>query len=372
MRSAQAIPSNWCRLPKSRQPSKGRTGIAPPPLDHVAVLSDDVGIMQHAAENVPNREFGYCTDDVSRAFMVVLSYLRLAPSDKPSARLASIYLAFLQHAQLGDGRFHNFMDYDRRWLDETGTHDSCGRAIWALGYGVANAPSKSWRSVCTALLDRAIPSLESLEYIRSRAYAAIGFAQAYAALREPKYGDALRYLAGEILSTYQENATPEWRWFEEVMTYDNARLPEALLRAGHALGDARYGEAGLEALGFYEETTIENGIHVPIGNNGWYHRGGARARYAQQPLEACALVDAALAAFDLTGDPGHVASAELALEWYSGKNSRGVVMASGGGCYDGLDEESVNTNMGAESTLAFLSAAYAMAARRARVLRAVR
>lgn len=338
----------------------------------MAVLSDDVGIMQHTLENVPNRKFGYCTDDVSRAFIVVLAYQRLAPSDKLSARLASTYLAFLQHAQLDDGRFHNFMDYDRRWLDEIGTHDSCGRAIWSLGYGVANAPSKIWRSVCTTLLDRTIPSLEMLEYIRSRAYAAIGFAHAYAALREPKYGDALRYLADEILGTYKANATDEWRWFEEAMTYDNARLPEALLRAGQALGDERYGEAGLAALDFYEKTTIENGVHVPIGNEGWYPRGGARARYAQQPLEACALVDAELAAFDLAGDPRHVATAELALEWYYGKNSRGEVMASGGGCYDGLGETSVNSNMGAESTLAFLSAAYSMAARRSRVLRAVR
>lgn len=338
----------------------------------MAVLSDDVGIIQHARYNVPNRTFGYCTDDVSRALIVVLAYSRLAPSDKLSARLASTYLAFLQHAQLDDGRFHNFMDYDRRWIDEIGTHDSCGRAIWALGYGIANAPSKAWRRVCTAMLDRTIGSVNKLEYIRSRAYAAIGFAHAQTALAEPKYADALRYLAGEIFAAYDANATPEWRWFENVMTYDNARLPEALIRAGHVLGEARYGEAGLEALGFYQETTIENGIHVPIGNDGWYYRGERRARYEQQPLETCALVDAALAAFDLTGDPGNVATAELALEWYYGKNSRGVVMANGGGCYDGLAEESVNLNMGAESTLAFLSAAYSLAARQARVLRAVR
>ena len=136
--------------------------------------------------------------------------------------------------------------------------------------------------------------------------------------------------------------------------------------------EPRYGEAGLAALAFYERVTIENGIFVPIGNDGWYQRGGKRARYAQQPLEACAMVDAELAAFDVTGDARHVAIAELALEWYYGKNSRGIAMANGGGCYDGLDESAVNRNMGAESTLALLSAAYTMAARRARVLRAVR
>jgi hypothetical protein len=304
--------------------------------------------------------------------MVVLAHLRLAPSDKPSQRFASTYLAFLQHAQLDDGRFHNFMDYDRRWTDEIGTHDSCGRAIWALGYGVANAPTQTWRRVCATLLDRALPSLESLEYIRSRAYAALGLAHAQTALKDPRYSTALRYLGDEILASYEANAADDWRWFEDILTYDNPRLPEALIRAGQALQEPRYGTAGLAALKFYEGITIENGIHVPIGNDGWYPRGGRRALYDQQPLEACAMVDAELAAFDLTGDPGHVATAELALEWYYGKNSRGITMANAGGCFDGLAEQGVNSNMGAESTLALLSAAYTMAARRARVLRAVR
>jgi len=328
--------------------------------------------MQHALENVPNRKFGYCTDDVSRALIVALAHLRLSPSEKLTARLASTYLAFLQHAQLDDGRFHNFMDYDRTWLDDVGTQDSCGRAIWALGYGVANAPAQSWRRVCATLLDRALPAIDSLEYIRSRAYAALGFAHAQSALKDEKYTAALRHLAGEIAIAYETTATEDWRWFEECMTYDNARLPEALIRAGQVLKEPRFGEAGLAALAFYESVTMENGIHVPIGNEGWYPRGGPRALYAQQPLEACAMVDAELAAFDLTGAAGHFAVAELALEWYYGKNSRGITMANGGGCFDGLGEETVNSNMGAESTLALLSAAYTMAARRARVLRAVR
>ncbi len=359
-------------MTQARRPPKARALPATPPLDHLAVLTDDVGVVQHALKNVPNRKSGYCADDVSRAFMVALAYLRLSPSDKTAGRMASTYLSFLQHAQLDDGRFHNFMDYDRRWIDEIGTHDSCGRAVWALGYGVANAPTQTWRRVCATLLDRTLPTLDSLEYIRSRAYAALGFAHAQSALKEAKYADALRYLSDEILAAYDANATDGWRWFEECMTYDNARLPEALMRAGQALAAPRYGEAGLEALAFYESVTTENGVHVPIGNEGWYPQGGRRARYDQQPLEACGMVEAELAAFDLTGDARHVAAAELALEWYYGKNSRAITMANGGGCFDGLGEDAVNPNMGAESTLSLLSAAYTMAARRARVLRAVR
>ncbi|MGC1381932.1 MAG: hypothetical protein WA814_13030 [Candidatus Baltobacteraceae bacterium] len=343
-----------------------------PPLDHLIALSDDVGIIQHALFCVPNRKFGYCTDDVARAFIVVLAHLRIAPADRQSLRLASTHLSFLQHAQLESGEFHNFMGYDRRWLDEAGTRDSCGRAMWALGYGIANAPVPAWRDVCTALLDRALPSIDSLEYVRSRAYAMLGLAQAYAASQEARYGDVLRALADELLAAYEATASEDWAWFEDRMTYDNARLPEAMIRAGRALQEPRFGRVGLEALAFYERVTTENGVHVPIGNDGWYRRGGSRARYAQQPLEAYAMVDAELAAFDATGDAKHIASAELAMEWYYGKNSRGVRMAHGGGCYDGLAEDSVNRNMGAESTLALLAAAFSMAQRRPRALRAVR
>jgi hypothetical protein len=321
---------------------------------------------------VPNRKFGYCTDDVARGLIVALIRLRMAPSDEPTQRLASTYLAFLQDAQLEDGRFHNFMAYDRSWLDEVGTQDSCGRAIWALGHGVANAPAKPWRSVCRTLLDRALPTVESLDYVRSYAYAMLGLAHAQAALRETRYAALLRSLGERLIASYAAARTDDWRWFEELMTYDNARLPEALIRAGQVLNEARFGEVGLETLAFYERVTIENGIFVPIGNDGWYRRGGPRARYAQQPLEAAALVDAELAAFDATGGPIHFANAELGLGWFYGKNSRGVTMAHGGGCYDGLEEESVNYNMGAESTLALLAAGYTMAVRRARVLRAVR
>src|SRR5579883_384476 len=205
-----------------------------------------------------------------------------------------------------------------------------------------------------------------------RIVAAARFGDSYTASREQKYAAALRQLADFILAAYEATAEPAWPWFEDAMTYDNARLPEALIRAGEALGEPRYGQTGLAALGFYESVTMENGVHVPIGDDGWYVRGGRRARYVQQPLEACAMVDDELAAFVATGAARHVSIAEAALEWYYGKNSRGVVMAAGGGCLDGLGEDSVNPNMGAESTLALLSAAYSMAARRARVLRAVR
>ena len=185
---------------------------ARPPLDHLVALSDDVGVIQHALENVPNRKTGYCTDDVARAFIVALAHLRARAVRRRVARLASIYLAFLQHAQLDDGRFHNFMGYDRRWLDEVGTHDSCGRAIWALGYGVANAPTQTWRRVCATLLDRALPSLESLGV---HPLARLRGARARARVRRCEgrrsTPTALRYLAGEFSPRTKQTRSHEWR-----------------------------------------------------------------------------------------------------------------------------------------------------------------
>ncbi|MBV8148611.1 MAG: glycosyltransferase [Candidatus Eremiobacteraeota bacterium] len=343
-----------------------------PTLGHLATLTDDVGIIQHAMESVPNRRTGYCTDDVARAFIVALQALQLVPRDEAAARFASTYLAFLEDAQLDDGRFHNFMSYERSWLDEVGTQDSCGRAMWALGYGVRHAPREPWRRVCRALLDRSLRAIETFEYLRPRAYAISGLVHAFPALHETAYASALRHLADGLAQAYERTRDEQWAWFEPAMTYDNARLPEALLRAGQTLGERHLTDLGLVTLAFYERTTLENGVFVPIGNEGWFPRGGERAVYQQQPLEAYAMIDAELAAYDATSDAGHVANAETALAWYYGKNTRGIIMAHDGGCYDGLGQDGANRNMGAESTLALLASSYTTALRQSRTLRAVR
>jgi hypothetical protein len=339
----------------------------------LVTLSDDVGVIQHAVEDVPNRPTGYCTDDVARAFMVAIARLRLVPDDRDAQRLASTYLAFLHDAQVEDGRFHNFMSFDRSWLDDIGTQDSNGRAIWALGYGMAFATQDSWRRLCARMFEKALGTIDWLTYMRSKAYAAIGCAHALAALPDLDVArGALSGFARFLSDAYHTSRAKSWEWFEDVMTYDNARLPEALLRAGFALHDDSTIAVGLRTLGFFTSTTIERGIYVPIGNHGWYPRDGERARYAQQPLEGVALVDAAFAAFDATGDPAHAATADLGLEWFYGRNSRTTLMVRGGGCYDGLEDYGANLNMGAESTLAYLASAYAVAARGANSLRIAR
>lgn len=347
-----------------------------PTLEHLITLSDDTGVIQHALEDVPNRSTGYCTDDVSRAYMVALAKLALDPGDPAAKRLAGTYLSFLHDAQLPDGRFHNFMSYERTWLDAVGTHDSVGRAVWSLGYGMRFAPRSSWRRTSKKLFNAALQSLEWLTYARSQAYAMIGLAHAGAAGvaddDAPEYRRHLRLLADDLQQRYLSVRDGEWQWFENELTYDNARLPEAMLRAGLCLHDEDLITIGLRTFQFHQSVTIENGVYVPVGNHGWFRRGGTKPKYAQQPLEAVALVDAALVAFDATGDPAYRASAQLGLDWYHGRNSRGIVMARNGGCLDGLDETSVNMNMGAESTLAYLASAYALAARPATALSVAR
>jgi hypothetical protein len=213
------------------------------------------------------------------------------------------------------------------------------------------------------LLERALPSLDWLEFPRAQAYALLGLCHAFAASPLSDFRSAIERISAVSRSLLEENTVPGWVWFEDVMTYDNARLPEALLVSGMALEDGATIDAGLRSLDFLENVVFENGIFVPIGNDEWYRRGGPRARFAQQPLEAVATVDAELAAFEARAEPERLAAAELAHAWYHGRNVLGVQMAVGGGCYDGLDQTGRNANMGAESTLAHLASAYALALR---------
>lgn len=346
-----------------------------PPLDHLAALTDDVGVVQHALLDVPNRSCGYCIDDVGRALVVACDAAARPELEELGTRLVRTYLAYLHDAQLSDGWFHNFMGYDRRWQDHEGTPDSVGRAIWGLGYAEANAPRASLREVAGRLRARALDAVDRMTYIRSRAYATLGLVAALGA----KPDDALAIRAridasaAMIADAYDAHAGEGWAWCEDVMTYDNARLPEALLRAGIALDDERYRRTGLAMLEFYVSVVVENGMFRPVGNDGWYPRGGEKATHGQQPLEAAALVDAAFVALDLTGEERWRRIAEIGYAWFLGHNSAGMPLATDdGGCCDGIDVSGCNANMGAESTVAYLMSAIAHARRAAETLRIAR
>jgi hypothetical protein len=332
-----------------------------PVLDHLVTMTDDVGMFQHARFDVPNRSFGYCTDDVARALIVAVEATRDRATEQIGTKLVTTYLSFLFDAQLPDGWFHNFMGYDRRWQDHRGTHDSLGRAIWGLGHCIARAPRDAWRRVAREQLGAALPHVTGLPHLRSLAYSALGLAAvATAEPGDARIIDALRAAVAPISAAYRAVSTPDWRWCEEMMTYDNGRLCEALIRAGVVLGDRALLREGLEMLAFYAGVAVEDGMFVPIGNDGWYPRGGRRARFGQQPLEAAALVSAALAAHAATGDATYQGLAGIAGDWYFGRNTHRFLMVTNGGCRDGIDATGVSPNMGAESTLTYLMSAIAL------------
>jgi hypothetical protein len=343
-------------------------------------MTDDVGILQHATLDVPNRSCGYCTDDVGRALIVACEAARHRGTEAEGAQLVTTYLAYLHDAQLPGGAFHNFMGYDRRWQDQVGTPDTIGRAVWGLGYAERHAPRETWRSVAGTMRRRALAAVRGMEYVRSRAYAALGLVHALAARPDDEF--KLRAVLDESLAliadAYDAHAGPDWQWCEDVMTYDNARLCEALLRGGAALANQRYVDAGLAMLSFYATVVIEEdpstgsrGVFVPVGNDGWFPRGGTKSRNGQQPLEAAAMVDAAFAALDVTGDERWRRTAEIAHDWYLGRNSQRAPVANAIGCCDGIDDAGVNQNMGAESTVCYLMSAIALATRSTTALRSV-
>ena len=355
-----------------------------PALDHLLALTDDVGMLQHATFDVPNRSCGYCTDDVGRALIVASDAAGRRGTEADGARLMTTYLAYLHDAQLPDGSFHNFMGYDRRWQDHAGTPDAVGRAIWGLGYAERHAPRGTWRAIAERMRAKALAAIPAMTFVRSRAYAALGLVHALATRPDDEFAVRTNLDASLaiIADAYDTHAAPDWQWCEDTLTYDNARLCEALLRGGAALGNARYVEVGLAMLAFYRSVTTEGdgdataepggAIFVPVGNNGWYPRGGVKARYGQQPLEAAAMVDAAYAALDVTGDERWRSAAEIAHAWFLGGNTLRAKVATDSGCRDGLDATGVNGNMGAESTVCYLMSAFALANRSTTSLRAVR
>jgi hypothetical protein len=340
---------------------------AVPRLDHLFVLSDDTGILQHARFAVPNREFGYCTDDVARALIVALMAQRATANPGELPLLASRYLSFLQHAfNPESGRFRNFMGFDRRWQELIGSEDSHGRALWGLGHTVFDCRTKGMVGAATILFEQALPAVFDLTSIRSWAFALVGidaFLRRFPGATDAKR--ARRELADRLFRRLQNHAAPNWPWPEDTVTYANGVIPHALIAAGREIGRSDMVEAALKSLRWLVDVqTDAKGNFVPIGSNGWFKRGGVPARYDQQPIEAQHMVDALLEANQVTGDPSWLDDARRCYEWFLGRNDlqQPLVDSATGGCQDGLRADGINRNQGAESTLAWLHASLRLAA----------
>jgi hypothetical protein len=346
-----------------RAPQRRPQGIAGLQLgslrtDHLLTLIDDVGIVQHAHGIIPNRESGYCVDDVARLAMVSLAF---AGRGDDQVWNASLYrsLAFL-HAATGDEGMRNFMSYDRRWLDEPHTGDHVGRAIWALGDILATAWIPAAVRPASDLLGRLVASLEGELHLRTAAYAVLGLSRLDADRLEPASERLLERLVEQLADAYDRTASDDWRWFENRLTYDNARLSQALLTGGDALGRADLAELGLESLRWLGDECglAGHALRLP-GHLGRRRDEPAPGRGDEQPLDAAALVEAELSAFAITRRSEHGRRAIKAFEWFLGRNrlQRPLYDFATGGCSDGLGDEAANDNEGAESTLAFHQAA---------------
>ncbi len=335
----------------------------PVKLDHLLRLTDDVGILQHAKFAVPDRYHGYCTDDNARALITTLLAQKFSNEPLPAGRtpqeLAYLYLSFLHYAFNEEtGRFRNFMAYDRRWLEEIGSEDCHGRAVWGLGVAIELSDSDHLRGTAMPIFEKGLAVLETFTSPRAWAFGLIG-AQAY--LNRFSGDSEVRRirdrLAEKLYGLWREHANEEWCWPEPYVTYENARISQALILAGKALESREMVSAGLRCLEWLARHQLdERGHFVPIGNRGWFTRGGDRARFDQQPVEALAMMEACRAAYVATGDPKWPDYAQLCLDWFLGRNDLSVPLYDEvtGGCCDGLTPDGPNRNQGAESTLAWL------------------
>ena len=331
-------------------------------LDHLLSLTDHNALLQHAKFSVPMRKEGYMVDDNARALVFAARAMRLW-SDQRLPEFQRKLLSFLLLMQEEDGRFHNFMDFSQRIADESMVGDHLGRAIWAAGRVINSDLPSGMRASARLIFDRALPWARDSTSQRTKAYACLGLHERLCSeTEEHNLRINLEEIADSLVTLYKNVQTPDWRWFENVLSYDNARLSQALLVAYWSTRKRIYLDVAEDSLQFLVKMTTIDGVYVPIGNQCWFTKGGHRAFYDQQPIEAGGMVEAASIAYRLTESESYSQAMQQALDWFFGKNTMNVKVydEATGACSDGINESGLNENQGSESTLAFLLAAEAL------------
>jgi len=328
-------------------------------LDHLKALTDDTGISQHATQTIPNRDHGYCIDDNARALMVAaMGRNYLSTDDMCFDSLSSHYLSFLLYAfNVETGRFRDFMTYARQWTEETGSGDAHGRVLWGLGKAVAFLDNPGQVAMSTTLFKQALKAVEHFNPPRSIAFALVGIhAYLHKFSGDTEVRRVRKILANRLFNQFKNNATKSWPWLESVLTYANGKLPHALLLSGQWMQRSDMIDMGLRSLKWLLTLQTEDGHFVPIGNKGWYEQGGSKARFDQQPIEANAMIEACVEAFNITRDKTWIDSAVMCFNWFLGHNDLNMPLydPKTGGCRDGLMADGINQNEGAESSLAWL------------------
>jgi glycosyltransferase involved in cell wall biosynthesis len=331
--------------------------ILPPfSLAHINRLTDDTGIIQHAKFGIPNLKEGYCLDDNARALLMVLMTYRQM-KDVRALELSPVYLSYIHYMQNKDGTFRNFLSFSRNYLDEVGSEDSFGRTIWALGYLLGNAPNDAYYQTGRLVFFNAAPHFENLKSIRSIANTMIGIC--YYLKTNPgddSMTERLRNMAHKLIHQFEENQSPDWQWFESLLAYDNGMLPLALLHSAEILNEDKVLEVALKTMQFLTEHTLNENYLSIIGNEKWYEKDGERSVFAQQPIDAMAMVLMYHQAFHVTKDKEYLNKLYTSFLWFLGENDLRLSLYDfeTKGCCDGFESYGVNRNQGAESSLAYL------------------
>ena len=354
--SAKRLP---VRIAARTAPSVAKTistiEVPEPSLAHLKRVTDDTGLYQHAKFTTPNRKYGYCTDDNARAVIAMTKYYAQYP--EPGAlELFDVYLSFILHSQNDDGSVRNFMNFDRTWVKNEPAGDALGRVLWAFGTVMAKPPSPSYLSIVKDCFDRSVKHVEK-QYPRGMAYSIFGMSDYLKQF--PGASDIKRQLAiaaDGLMAQYEENSLPDWQWFEDILTYDNAVLPHALFVAGLIFKDKKYIEVAEKTCEFLLANTF-NGEHFSfVGCKGWYERGKTKAAFDQQPIQAASMVMMLRPAYDATQNSKYLTLQRKAFDWFLGENDLHIPLYDfrTKGCCDALIPDGVNSNQGAESTLSFL------------------
>jgi hypothetical protein len=354
------------------------SAVKPLQTDYLRRLTDDTGIFQHTKFGLPDRTKGYTSDDNARALIAAVMLYKKT-NDAGSLDLIYTYMSFIHHAQNEDGKFKNFMDYNRLFIEDEGSEDCFGRCLWALGFTLSEpAVPDNLQNTCRYMLNQALPRVKALTSPRAMAYAIIGLSYALEIPGSLQYAFPYLYveknseganflpretiefcieeLAARLHTQYNRCKSNDWHWYEDSITYSNATLPWALLKAAHTSGRTDFKEAAKESLDFLASVTFsDDGYFSPVGCNGWLPRKGTAALYDQQPIEACEMLLACLEAYKTLKDERYLKMASVCFEWYGGRNSRKVSLLDPqtGGCYDGIHADGVNLNQGSESIISY-------------------
>ena len=328
-------------------------------FSHLIKLTDSTGIFQHATYSFPNRNEGYCTDDNVRALLTAVFNKNYLDDNSLDAYIDT-YLTFVHHSfNSNNGLFRNFMSYERKWLEEYASEDCNGRVIYVLGYIIKNTASNSVLALVKSLFDQSIQNMSAFKSPRAISHIIMGsifYLERFSGAREVK--KICKTLCDRLVELYNNSSGDDWLWFEESLTYDNARLPQAMLMAGKFLNNKTYISVGIESLNWLYNSLYdsEKNCLSLVGNDGWFVKGKTKAKYDQQPIEIPALIDACYQAFCINNDPKWINRLSISFSWFLGNNDRQEPLCDliSGGCFDGLNPAMINQNQGAESTICWL------------------